>query len=117
MKNYLIILIIIGLSLILYLFDIRICPFYNLFHIPCPGCGITRATVLLLQGRVIDSFSYNILPIPLLLLLVTYMVLYLTRKLDGVIKYILKHKTFFIILLIIITIVVWIININNSNLY
>ena len=37
------------LSLILNMLNIRICPFYRLFKIPCPGCGLTRGFLALLK--------------------------------------------------------------------
>ena len=27
------------------------CPFYNVTHLPCPGCGLSRALLTLLQGH------------------------------------------------------------------
>ena len=32
------------------------CPFYTLTGLYCPGCGGTRAVLLLLKGRLIESF-------------------------------------------------------------
>lgn len=34
-----------------WLFGVPVCPMVLLTGLPCPGCGITRAAVLFLQGR------------------------------------------------------------------
>lgn len=34
------------------------CVFLRMTGIPCPGCGITRATAALLSGRVHEAFVY-----------------------------------------------------------
>ena len=41
------------------------CPFKLLTSIPCPGCGMGRATLALLSGNISQSLYYNILCIPL----------------------------------------------------
>lgn len=41
------------------------CPFKLLTGIPCPGCGMGRATLALFAGDISQSFYYNILCIPL----------------------------------------------------
>lgn len=40
------------------------CPFYLLFGVPCPGCGITRAYTALLSGNVEEAFSLNPMFLP-----------------------------------------------------
>ena len=40
------------------------CPLAALYHIPCPGCGMTRALVLLARGHVEASLQMNALAVP-----------------------------------------------------
>ena len=35
------------------------CPFKILFHVDCPGCGLTRATIALFKGNIYESLQYN----------------------------------------------------------
>ena len=42
------------------------CPIYYVFDVPCAGCGMTRAVVLLLQGRIASSFGENPFLLPIL---------------------------------------------------
>ncbi len=108
------------LILILNLFNIRICFIYNLFHIPCPGCGCTRAFIELLKGNINKSIEYN--PLPLLLAIICVIIV-----LWNIIDYIRKEQTFklfvkkyqkiIILLSIILTIIVWVINLRNPLLY
>lgn len=39
--------------------SIIVCPTKLIFHIPCPGCGITRATLLVLNGHIREAFLLN----------------------------------------------------------
>ena len=60
------------------------CLFKQLFHVPCPSCGSTRAVMALLQGDVTSSLTYNPMGMLLAALLV---VLPLGILCDG-----LRHK-------------------------
>ena len=35
------------------------CPFFRLTGIPCPGCGLSRATLLLLKGDLTGSLRFH----------------------------------------------------------
>jgi len=51
------------------LFGLRIpntCPFKALTGLDCPGCGITRAMILAVHGRWLDSYFMHLWGIPLL---------------------------------------------------
>ena len=41
------------------------CPFKLLFHLPCPGCGLTRSLAALWHGDLLVSFRYHPLGAPL----------------------------------------------------
>lgn len=46
------------------------CVFKHFLGLECPGCGITRACISLLQGRLSDAVSYNpmVFSVPFLIL-------------------------------------------------
>ena len=39
--------------------SLPLCPFANLLGIPCPGCGMTRATLALLSGDVSLALAFQ----------------------------------------------------------
>ena len=45
--------------------EFPLCPSAGLLGLPCPGCGLTRATLLLLQGEFSRALSMHPLVIPL----------------------------------------------------
>ena len=49
-----------------------VCPSKLMFHIPCPGCGVTRATLMFFEGKFWDAILFN----PNCLLAVSYIFLY-----------------------------------------
>lgn len=46
------------------------CPFYEMFHFYCPGCGSTRATFFLLHGDIPGVFRSNLIYLPSLFFIV-----------------------------------------------
>lgn len=115
-KNKILILLsYLGLILIFLLYTkLNIsCLFKNMFNLPCPSCGMTRAFIAILSLKFQKAIYYNILSIPLFLILIIIFltnlidIIYNKKYLDKIIKLIIKNYYIIIILLIIS----WIINI------
>jgi len=49
--------------------QVTFCLFKLVTGIPCPGCGMGRATLELLKGNIVSSFHYNILCVPFSLII------------------------------------------------
>jgi hypothetical protein len=49
----------IAFSVLLFLATIYKCPIYAVFHVPCPGCGITRAHFAALSLDFKKAFRYH----------------------------------------------------------
>lgn len=100
------------LFLIYFEFNIP-CLFKNIFHIPCPSCGMTRAFKLIITLNIIESFHYNILALPLFLTIIIIFILniidiiFIKNNINKFINLIIKNYYLIIILLLIS----WIINI------
>lgn len=43
------------------------CPFYAIFHIKCPTCGVTHAMVCLLKGDINGYISFHAMALPLMI--------------------------------------------------
>ncbi len=46
---------------------IKRCTIAAVFHVPCPGCGLTRSAHSLMDGHVIESLRMHPLLVPILL--------------------------------------------------
>lgn len=59
----------------------RICPLRIFAGIPCPGCGITRAFLLVLQGRFYEATRIHPFWIPVTILVLAFLaVRYLVQE-------------------------------------
>jgi len=118
-KNKILILFLFqGLILIflLYLKSNIPCLFKKIFNIPCPACGITRAFKLILNLKIVESFSYNILAFPLLIILIIILIfdiidIILNKNFVNKIIKIISKNYYIIIILLILS---FIINIHKS---
>ena len=41
------------------LFQFTFCPFKSLYGIPCPACGLSRASIQLINGNWLEAFQIN----------------------------------------------------------
>ena len=110
------------LSALTKFLNIHICVIQNLFHIPCPGCGLTRGfLVIITKGDLVEAFKWNILSVPLFLWFVVsviWIIVDIIRKQETLISFISKKMNpYFYLSLGIVVIITWIINLNNPLLY
>lgn len=48
-----------GLALLAVAFEAPLCPTASLLGVPCPGCGLTRATLALLHGNLLGALRFH----------------------------------------------------------
>ncbi|MBR4759126.1 MAG: DUF2752 domain-containing protein [Lachnospiraceae bacterium] len=71
-----------GYILIFQLFFHTICPMQLMFGLPCPGCGLTRAAILLCKGDIYGAFKMH----PFIFALIALALYW------GIYRYILQKK-------------------------
>ncbi|HVW24552.1 MAG TPA: DUF2752 domain-containing protein [Polyangiaceae bacterium] len=51
--------LVVALGFIAARLRVPLCPVALLFHLPCPGCGLSRATFALLRGDVREALDWH----------------------------------------------------------
>jgi hypothetical protein len=87
------------------------CPFFRVTGIPCPGCGLTRAVILLLKGDLQASLRFHAFaPVLLLTALALILVLLLPRSITqpAISKVeMLEQQTGFTVIILVGLILYW----------
>lgn len=112
--NIEIILIYLILFLLFYVLNFDwTCPIKYFLHIECPGCGLTRSFKALIHLDIISSIKYNLLGIPIFLIVIVSIFYLLKDIIKGENKttnFILKYISKYYIVIFLILIVNMVIN-------
>ena len=110
LKRFLVIHGVVLLSIPFFIF-VYTCPVHYFLHIPCPGCGITRAYIAILSLDWKAAFQYH----PLFFMVLP-MLLYVPHR--GILKKRLKDKTEILIFIstVILFIAIYIVRMFDENI-
>ena len=75
------------------------CYFNSLFHLYCPSCGNTRSVTALLQGDLLKSLRFNIVPILMFLLLLLAYIEIAAYSFGKKIKVVPRKLSFYLVLI------------------
>jgi len=98
---------IVALSFIVFIYK---CPIYVLFHIPCPGCGLTRANLAALRLDFKSAFMYH----PLFFF-IPILVLYIVHRNKLKQKINPKIEVFILISICLAFVIVYVIRLINNS--
>ena len=116
-ENFKIFVFVLLVILIINFLNIRVCVFYNI-------CGITRAFNRIFMLKVKESFDYNLLGVPLFIIINSYLMINfysIIKNTDQINIYFedffQKYRTALIIVSAVIVMLNWIRNLYNPLLY
>lgn len=115
--NFMIIFVISIYLVLVDITNIRICLIYNLFHIPCPACGLTRAYLALANGDIFMSLKYNILAIPIMVFFILYFIFDFIDDINNTNKvedFFVKYRFIIIPIVVTLVIIAWVLNFYNG---
>lgn len=75
----------VAVLVILFVVDFPLCPMRHVLGVPCPGCGLTRATECLVTGQFHEALAFHPL-VPIVLPVVAWMVVRMTLVSAGVLR-------------------------------
>lgn len=84
------------------------CPFYVLTDFHCPGCGSQRAIHDLLHFRIGEALLHNVTIILVVLVLLSKLYAFLSKRYFKSYYYNLTHKAFFTYAIIVFVFAYWI---------
>ncbi|MFW5739011.1 MAG: DUF2752 domain-containing protein [Myxococcota bacterium] len=113
LRRLLIVAAIVAAMGVVTLLEVAVCPMAVIVGIPCPGCGMTRATLSALHGDFATSFRFHPLGMIIVPLFATYAIAhavsYIRHGVSQVDKIVSgKWIDRFLVLLLITMIGVWI---------
>jgi hypothetical protein len=92
-----------------------LCPTRLISGVPCPGCGMGRASVEIFHGNFIDSIYFHVLAIPfniIVIISLIWMISDLVKRKESFFPAINRRmRTWQWIILVIIIAAAWVINI------
>lgn len=89
------------------------CVFKSLFDISCPGCGLTRSFIAIINLDFHSAFNYNIIGIPIFIISITVcasMIIDIMKNDNRTIIYIFNFFNKYYVVIILLLIVSMIIN-------
>lgn len=101
-------------------FEYSFCYFYNLTHLPCPGCGLTRGIRYLLEGEWVLALKYHLFSVFVFLGIFIVLLSFIFKKIDFILElFLINHHILLLfgILIIFYGILRILIFLFYSNLY
>ncbi len=98
-------IVVVYIIIIFITFDstVSFCPFYNITHLPCPGCGMTKAIQNLLLGRFELALKYHFFSFVVLLIILITLLSFINKKIYLILdNFINKNNIIYLFLFLII---------------
>lgn len=84
------------------------CPFYTITNLHCPGCGSQRAMHDIIHLRIGQALKHNVAIIVIVILLLSKVYAFLSKRYFKKYYYNLSHKSYFTYAIVVIVFAYWI---------